>query len=148
MRVKDDKYETKMGIYEGSIRVYELAFFLYRLQGLIPRNTYILALKTWFFPRDTTCQSIAAQVNTMHAMSAVQYYALRCNALHCLPTTMEQFVSHRIHTCIIHTCAQKRRAERQCIGPGSPATAQSVASTQAQSTTPLPITNRQARKER
>jgi hypothetical protein len=36
MRVKDDKYETKMGIYEGSIRVYELAFFLYRLQGLIP----------------------------------------------------------------------------------------------------------------
>lgn len=110
MRVKDDKYETKMGIYEGSIRVYELAFFLYRLQGLIPRNTYILALKTWFFPRDTTCQSIAAQVNTMHAMSAVQYYALRCNALHCLPTTMKQFVSHRITH--IHTCAQKRRAER------------------------------------
>ena len=38
MRVKDDKYETKMGIYEGSIRVYELAFFLYRLQGLFPET--------------------------------------------------------------------------------------------------------------
>lgn len=46
----------------------------------------------------------------MHAISAVQYYALRCNALHCLPTTMKQFVSHRITH--IHTCAQKRRAER------------------------------------
>ena len=63
-----------------------------------------------FFPCDTTCQSIAAQANTMHAISAVQYYALQCTAL---PPNNDRAVreSHTyMRICIIHTCAQKRNS--------------------------------------
>ena len=43
MRAKDDRCETKMGIHEGLKRVYELAFFLYRLEGLFSSKYLELA---------------------------------------------------------------------------------------------------------
>jgi hypothetical protein len=54
---------------------------------------------------------------------------MRCKALHCLPTTMEQFVSHKtyIHACIIHEPKKRiEQAQSVCkrIGQGCPATAQ------------------------
>lgn len=89
----------------------------------------------------------------MHAISAVQYYALRCNALHCLPTTIEQFVSHTLthtHACIIHTCAQKRRAAKQSINAldKDPTPPHERPRTQAQSTTLLPITKQTSKKKK
>lgn len=78
MRAKDDKCETKMGILEGFIRVYELAFFLYRLEGLFSSKWLeLITLEPGSFHVIPHVNRSQPKVNTMHAISAVQCYALR-----------------------------------------------------------------------
>lgn len=81
----------------------------------------------------------------MHAISAVQYYALRCNALHCLPTTMERFMSHKtyIHACIIHE-PKSQRAYANALDKDSPPP-HNRPNYQTQSLTTLPVTNGQSK---